>query len=81
MVDFVVQSQQWERVGWPANQLGSEKQIGEKGKSSTSASASGCNWDCYLGRYADLKKELGPDKKRAAFHYKEHGEKEGRNCN
>ena len=39
-----------------------------------------CNWGCYLGRYADLKKGFGSDNTKAAAHYKMHGKKEGRNC-
>lgn len=38
------------------------------------------NWQCYLDRYADLTKAFGTDLQAAENHYKEHGEKEGRNC-
>ena len=39
-----------------------------------------CDWACYLRRYADLKRTFGSNKKNAAAHYENHGNKEGRNC-
>jgi len=46
------------------------------------ASASqGCNWQCYLNRYKDLQKAFGATNVKAAeAHWKNHGQKEKRDC-
>jgi len=40
----------------------------------------GCDWQCYLDRYADVKQRLGTNLEAAEAHYYTLGRKEGRDC-
>ena len=47
---------------------------------SSPVSTTGCDWQCYLDNYPDLRSAFGDDQTAAAQHYTSLGQSEGRDC-